>query len=414
MALTYQQIKLVKGTIPALREHGERITTIFYSTMLREHPQLNNYFNLINQKNGRQPRALTVVMLDFASNIMHISELIPKLERMCNKHCSLDIKPEHYAIVCKYLIRAFSEVLGPSMTPETEKAWTSAYWVLAKMMIGREAQLYKEFQGWIGWKKFKIEQKIAESEDIYSLYLVPEDQTRLPTFFPGQYISVQIFVPDIGFYQSRQFSLSDSPRPDYYRITVKRDQGLLAARSEVGAHHYKPGIVSNALIDNFQQGDIIDVSHPAGEFFFDTNNSSGVPLVLISAGVGVTPMVSILNTVAEFQSYRDISWIQGARSSVPFQNHIAQLKRRCPNLKTNIFKTHLAETDLAGVTHDYDFRIDLAKVNSGDLFLHHGGTEYYICGPEQFMTEMADYLQAQSVDLRRIKFELFSTGNFGL
>src|ERR1044071_4727206 len=140
MALTYQQSKLVKDTIPALREHGEKITSLFYKNMLRNHPELNNYFNSVNQKNGRQPRALTSVILNFASNINHISELIPKFERMCNKHCSLGIQPEHYEIVGKYLIMAFTEVLGPAMTPQTHMAWERAYWLLAKMLIGREAQ----------------------------------------------------------------------------------------------------------------------------------------------------------------------------------------------------------------------------------------------------------------------------------
>lgn len=382
--------------------------------MLRDHPELNNYFNLVNQKNGRQPRALTAIILDFAANIMNITELIPKLERVCQKHCSLDIKPEQYPIVGKYLIRAFSEVLGPSMTPDVQKAWTAAYSILSRMMIGREVQLYKEFEGWTGYKKFKIEDKVAETDDIYSFYLTPQDRKQLPTFFPGQYISVQIYVPEIGYSQSRQFSLSEAPRPDFYRITVKRDQGLLVSNSKTGPHHYKPGLITNAMIDTLQVGDTVNVSHPAGEFFLDTKNASSVPIVLISAGVGVAPMLSILNTIAESQPQRDVSWIQGARRVVPFQTHIGQLKRKCPGLRTNIFKTHLAESDLVGVTHDYNFRMDLASVSPSDLFLRNGSTEYYICGPEQFMTEMADYLREQSVDLRRIKFELFSTGSLSI
>jgi nitric oxide dioxygenase len=128
MALSYQQSKLVKDTIPALREHGEKITTIFYRNMLRDHPELNSLFNSVNLKTGRQPRALTSVILSFASNITNISELIPKFERMCNKHCSLGIQPEHYEIVGKYLLRAFGEVLGPAMTPAVFAAWEKAYW----------------------------------------------------------------------------------------------------------------------------------------------------------------------------------------------------------------------------------------------------------------------------------------------
>ncbi|ROV92314.1 hypothetical protein VSDG_07266 [Cytospora chrysosperma] len=406
--LTYQQMRLVKATIPALREKGEKITTIFYKTMLHAHPELNNFFNSVNQANHRQPRALTSVILAFASAINYdISELIPKLERMCNKHCSLGIRPEHYDIVGKYLIAAFGEVLGPAMTPETKVAWERAYWVLAKMLIGREKQLYNEFGDWKGWKPFSIIRKESETDDIVNFYLQPQDKKPLPGFLPGQYVSVQACIPSVGYFQSRQFSLSDAPHRDYYRITVKREASMHAS-SDV---QYPTGVMTNFLIDTLNPGDVVDVTHPAGEFYLDTNNWSSVPAVLISAGVGVSPMVSMLNTMMDLQPRRDVSWIHGARRMIPFYSHIREAKKKMPNLRTNIFKTHLADEDLAGVTFDYDFRVDLAKVNPDDLFLQHGGTEYYICGPEQFMIEMADYLKSQGVELRRMKFELFSTGD---
>jgi nitric oxide dioxygenase len=409
MALTYQQSKLVRDTIPALREHGERITSIFYRNMLRDHPELHNYFNTVNQKNGRQPRALTAVILSFAANINHISELIPKFERMCNKHCSLGIKPEHYDIVGEYLIRAFGEVLGPAMTPPVEVAWTKAYWLLARMLIGREAQLYKDFESWASWRPFKIDRVMQESDDIHSFYIVPQDGKRLPRYHPGQYVSVRVKVPD-GYLQSRQYSLSDAYRPESYRFSVKRDEGARYANS-VAESYFHPGTVSNMLIDQFPAGSIIEVSHPAGEFFLDVDNNSAVPLVLISAGVGITPMIAIANTVAATQPTRPVSFIYGSRNQVPFDEHIQQLKKQLPNFGTKIFKTHLANSDLIGVTYDYDVRMDLAKVDKADLFLHHGGTEYYICGPEQFMVEVSNYLKTQDVPASRVKFELFSTGD---
>ncbi|KAF7560084.1 hypothetical protein G7046_g4073 [Stylonectria norvegica] len=413
MTLTYPQTKLVRSTIPALTDHGERITTIFYRNMLRDHPELNNYFNTVNQANGRQPRALTAVILSYANNINHITELIPKMERMCQKHCSLGILPEHYAVVEKYLIAAFGEVLGSVMTPEIREAWIKAYWMLAKMLIGREAQLYKDFEKWQGWRKFRIEKKVEEAEDIFSYYLVPEDGRRLPSFMPGQYVSLRVQLANEGYLQSRQYSLSEAPRPDYYRVTIKRDQGLHMGRSGryLGGAALNQGVVSNLLIDDKEEGDIIEVTHPAGEFFLDMANTSNVPLVLISAGVGVTPMMSILNTVSERQPHRPVSWIHGSRRSVPFYEQIRRIERNRPNFRTNIFKTHLAESDLAGVDYNHDYRVDLAKINQEDLWLSNSSAEYYICGPEQFMLEMAEYLKAKRVDSKRMHFELFSTGD---
>ncbi|KAK4136623.1 globin-like protein [Trichocladium antarcticum] len=409
MALTYQQSKLVKDTLPALREHGEEITTIFYKNMLHDHPELNNMFNSVNQKNGRQPRALTSVILNFAANISHISELIPKFERMCQKHCSLGIQPEHYGIVGKYLLRAFSEVLGPAMTPTVFSAWEKAYWLLARMLIGREAQLYKDFQKWSSWRKFKIDRVVPESDDIYSFYLKPVDGKKLPNYFPGQYTSLRIHSPE-GYMQARQYSLSDSYTEDHYRISVKRDEGAQFANA-VSKCHFHPGLVSNMLIDHLGVGSVVELSHPAGDFFLDTNNTGTMPLVLISAGVGVAPMVAIANTVTKLQPNRQISWIHGSRTQVPFEAHIAQLRRNHANFHTNVFKTHLAESDVVGVSYDYDFRMDLAKIEPAQLYLHNSGTEYYICGPEQFMMEMSDYLKARGVPVSRVKFELFSTGD---
>ncbi|KAL2271016.1 hypothetical protein VTJ83DRAFT_387 [Remersonia thermophila] len=410
MALTYQQSKLVRDTIPALREKGEVITTTFYRNMLRDHPELKNYFNSVNQKNGRQPRALTSVILNFASNIHHMSELIPKFERMCNKHCSLGIQPEHYEIVGKYLLQAFAEVLGPAMTPAVFTAWEKAYWVLAKMLIGREAQLYRDFDKWTGWRKFKIDRVVPESEDIYSFYLVPVDGKKLPRFHPGQYVSLRVHSPE-GYMQARQYSLSEAWREDYYRISVKRDEGTRYSNS-VSQSYFHPGLVSNILIDHMPAGSTVELSHPCGEFFLDINNTSHMPLVLISAGIGVAPMIAIANAVTRNQPGRPISWIHGSRRTVPFEDHVTTLRRQHhPHFRTNIFKTHLAASDIVGVNYNYDFRMDLAKLNPDDLFLTNSATEYYICGPEQFMLEISDYLKTQGVPASRVKFELFSTGD---
>ncbi|KAL8304822.1 hypothetical protein RB597_004149 [Gaeumannomyces tritici] len=451
MALTYQQMKLVKSTVPVLKESGELIATTFYRYMLAENPRLREVFNSVNQKSGRQPRALTQVMLSFANNVSHTSELIPTLEKICNKHCSLGIQQADYSIVGRYLILAFAHVLGPAWTPDVELAWTKAYWVLAKMMIARESQLYGEFGDWTSWRKFKISRKERQSKALdamVSFYLKPVNGKRLPPFFPGQYVSIQVRVPISGLLQSRQYSLSEAPRRegDYYRITVKREEGgryvgggggskgsgsgsgrtgtaASSIRSisttstssprppsatEQGPSYTCPGVVSNLLIDEMGEGDVVEVSHPSGEFFLDTNNDSSVPLVLISAGAGVTPMISILNSVLETQPSRDISWIQGVRHTVPFEEHVRQIKRTHPNVRTNVFKTELADGELTGAT--LHGRMDLAKVSRADLFLDHGAADFRCCGPEAFMIAVAQYLRDEKVEPSRIKFELFSTG----
>ncbi|RTE80583.1 hypothetical protein BHE90_004952 [Fusarium euwallaceae] len=402
MALSYQEAKLIQDTIPALTDHGERITTILYRRMLRDHPELNDHFNLANMASGRMPRALMAVILNYASNINNITELIPKLERMSHKHCSLGVMPENYSIVAKYLINAFAEALGPAMTPSVIDAWTKVYWMLARMLAGRESQLYRSFGRWQGYRQFRIEKKVEEAQNVYSIYLVPVDGQPLPTFMPGQYVSVRVDLPAKGHHQSRQYSLSDAPQQDYYRITIKR--------AGIKDHEFRNlGVVSNILIDEKGNGDIVQLTHPAGDFFLDMDNPSNGPIVLISAGIGLAPMISILNAISQRSPSRPISWIYGSHRDIPFHEHVRRTERSHPNLRVNMFQTQPAGPGQVCTIHRG--RLNLAKVRSADLWLGNRSAEYYVCGPEKFMMEVSRYLRARSVDSGRLKFELFCVGD---
>lgn len=457
MSLTYGQMRLVKGTIPILQDHGEHISTVFYKTMLKEHPELNNYFNAINMKNGSQPRALTKLILAYASNISHISELSPKFERVANKHVSLGIQPDHYEIVCKYLMRAFAAILGPKMTSEVRIAWTKAYWIMANMLINREQQLYHDHQNWKGWRRFIVDKKTRETTegDIVSFEFRPVDGVPLPLFMPGQYISLRIRPPGSGYMQIRQYSLSDAPRTDRYRITVKKiaetnetcscanTSGLsnssrepLPIRSHsrsssfstavesttgdsfLGIMGYKTkqqGVVSSLMIDDIFEGDVLELSHPSGDVYLDTNNdSNSTPLVLISAGVGVSPMLSMLNTVVEKNAQRPITWVQGSKQSIPFQEHVKKLARTHPNLKTAFFNTGVGNKDMAEFSDSSGFGYYLEWFKEEDMYFGNKSAEYYICGPERFMTDISAYLFTNGVSLQQVHYELHSTGSFEL
>lgn len=299
--------------------------------------------------------------------------------------------------------------MGPALTPETKAAWTKAYRVLSNMMIGREKIIYKEFDryGWPTWRKFRIDRKQCEADDLYSFYLVPVDGQRLPSFFPGQYISIRIFVPEVGYHQTRQYSMSDAPRSgEYYRVTIKRAMASTC--------YHDPGMVSNIMIDRVTTGEEIEVSHPSGDFFMDTNVPSSTPVVLISAGGGVGPLVAILNSVTEQQPQRPVTWVHGCRADVPFNMRLTVLKRRCPKLQTCIFKTQLGRGDIAGVTYDYNCRVSLHKLQPALMHSRNGSAEYYICGPEEFMKTMMQQLIDMGIDTQRIKTELFSVGEMKL
>lgn len=143
-------------------------------------------------------------MYAYAQNIDDLTPVLPVVERLCNKHASLHILPAHYAIVGEHLLQAIGQVVGTDVfSGELYEAWVVAYWQLAHICINREAELYKQ-AGWVGWKEFVVTKKVKETDEITSFYLAPKDKTPLPAFKPGQYISVQTFVKELGVKQSRQ------------------------------------------------------------------------------------------------------------------------------------------------------------------------------------------------------------------
>ncbi|KAI0515154.1 globin-like protein [Xylaria bambusicola] len=400
--LTPEQIAVVKATAPVLKEHGVTITSLFYKNMLDANPELRNVFNEANQVGGAQPRALAAAVFAYATYVDDLGKLAAAVERIAHKHASLNVQPEHYPIVGKFLLEAVASVLGDACTPEIAEAWTAAYAVLADIFINREQQIYVAFENWSGWRRFKIQKKVPESSEITSFYLAPEDGVALPRYLPGQYISLQLYIPKLGVRQPRQYSLSDAPGSDCYRISVKKEAG--------GKSATVPGLISNMLHDDFNEGDVVELTHPTGEFFVRVEEET--PLVLISAGVGITPMASILNSVASTGSSRRVSLVHGAHGSeVRAFSAALRTAAEKPNVQTSMFLSTLKPNEVQGVDYDFEGRVDLDKVGSERLFLDDAVANYYVCGPTSFMVDIQKYLVDHGVNEDRIHLEIFGVGN---
>ena len=188
IALSTEQKELVKASIPALEAHGVDITRSFYEHLIRDNPGLNDIFNVINQVNLAQPKALASAVYAYATNIDDFTPLGPVVELIANKHASMYVRPEQYGVVGTHLLQAIQRVLGDAVTPELLSAWEAAYWQLAKIFITREDQLYRERPEAADWMDFRIAKKEVESEEITSFYLEPvsEAQQPLPPYLPGQ------------------------------------------------------------------------------------------------------------------------------------------------------------------------------------------------------------------------------------
>ncbi|EON66830.1 nitric oxide dioxygenase [Coniosporium apollinis CBS 100218] len=411
MSLTPSQAATIKATVPVLSEHGNTITKVFYKNMLTAHPELNDIFNTANQINGHQPRALAGSLFAYADNIDDLGKLSPAVELICNKHASQYVRPEHYKIVGTYLLAAMHEVLGSAHTSEIHDAWAAAYWQLANLMTQREEQLYKAADGWTNWRDLRIARIIPESAEITSFYFEPVDGKPLPGFLPGQYISVQMDVPALRHRQVRQYSLSDAPWPDYYRISVKREKGLDIHDPEATGH---PGYVSNVLHDAKKVGDVIEVSHAFGDFFLDPEEKTDAPVVLLSAGVGLTCLLSILNTLVARKSERPIVWIHAAKDtkSRAFEKHVTNVVRARDNVRAVFFTKNVGEEEVQGKHYDFQGRMDLDKLDKErDLFVANRETRYFLCGPTSFMLDIQAKLESFGVDESRLKLELYGTGD---
>lgn len=140
--LDEKTIKIIKSTVPALKEHGLEITKTFYKNMFENNPEVKPLFNMDRQASGEQPKALAMTVLAAAENIDNLDALLPVVKRIGEKHCKVQVKEEHYPIVGANLLGAIKEVLGEAATEEVLQAWGKAYEVIAIIFINVEKEIY--------------------------------------------------------------------------------------------------------------------------------------------------------------------------------------------------------------------------------------------------------------------------------
>ncbi|WP_223069198.1 NO-inducible flavohemoprotein [Paenibacillus caui] len=397
--LSEQTIQIIKSTVPVLEKHGTDITKRFYQQMFAAHPELLNIFNHANQKQGRQQAALANAVYAAAQNIDKLETILPAVKHIAHKHRSLGIKPEQYPIVGHYLLGAIKDVLGDAATDDILNAWAEAYGVIADVFIGIEAEMYREAEqqtgGWEGFRAFRVERKDKESDVITSFYLKPQDGKPIASFKPGQYLSVKIQAPGEPFTQIRQYSLSDAPGKDYYRISVKREDA---------APDKPAGKVSVYLHEQVNEGDILWLSAPAGEFTLDLQDAR--PVVLISGGVGLTPMVSMLNTLADRHPERSVTFIHAAQNGDvhALKNLVLGTAGRSPQVNAYWCYSDPTDRDKELASYHKEGHIDLPWLQS---IIPSKDASFYFCGPVPFMRTVYSLLKEWGVAEDDIHFEFF-------
>lgn len=382
--LSQSTIDIVKSTAPLIAEAGPSLTAHFYDRMFKHNPELKNVFNMTNQETGSQREALFNAVYGYAANIDNIEVLLPVVEKIAHKHTSLSISPDQYQIVGAHLLATIDELMSPGQ--EVLDAWAEAYGLLASVFINREEEIYQqkeqEVGGWRGTREFKVIEKIKESNVITSFVFAPVDGGAVIGYKPGQYIGIYLNSDKLEFQEIRQYSLSDAPNGKTYRISVKRED---------------KGIASNYLHAHVNLGDTVQLAAPAGDFFITTE--SNTPIALISAGVGLTPVLSMVESI-QATHQAPIHWLHAADNTERhgFKARINELTKLSAQL--NEYTWYREETD----TNDFSGLMDLSQVENEIKWLE---TDFYLCGPVIFMQHVAKQLIALNVTEDRIHYECF-------
>ncbi|MTI13739.1 NO-inducible flavohemoprotein [Sansalvadorimonas verongulae] len=392
--LSSETIATIKATIPLLETVRTDLTRHFYERMLSHHPELKDVFNMRHQETGKQPAALFEAVLAYAQNIENLETLLPAVERIAHKHTSFLIKPEQYEIVGHHLIETIRELAGEAATPEVLHAWTEAYQLLAQIFIKREDELYEQSQsangGWRGARTFIVSKKVKESAQITSFYLEPADGKPVAAHQPGQYLGIKVKPPTSANQEIRQYSLSDAANGQYYRISVKRETASVN------------GVVSNHLHDNVMEGDKLEAMPPAGDFTMDVTRQN--PVVLLSAGVGLTPLLSMLNTLLEGGHQAPVFWLHGCEngSNHAFSEDIARKSTEHDNLHSYVWYNAPEEKD-----EKKPYANGLMDLEALRSDINKPGTHFYFCGPIAFMKFVKETLEHWGVMEAYIHYEIF-------
>ncbi|MGA2370931.1 MAG: MOSC and FAD-binding oxidoreductase domain-containing protein [Candidatus Korobacteraceae bacterium] len=281
--------------------------------------------------------------------------------------------------------------------PALSKGWQSSFQAMlqqdlsSKTTVGNPGLAYEEqAPAWPGFRHMRVARIHKESDNVTSFALAPIDGQPLPVFQAGQFVVLRLLVDPGKPPVLRGYSLSDLPGADHFRISVKNELN---------------GIGSSFLCNRAREGDLLDVSAPRGSF---TLRPSQSPVVLLSAGVGATPVMSMLHSLAAENSQREIWWIYGARNRVdhPFAEESRSLLKQLSRGRGYIVYSRPAAIDQVGADFDAPGHIDAALLERIGVSRN---SDFYLCGPSSFLQNMRDGLRNWSVLADNVHTEIFGS-----
>ncbi len=388
--LSDRSAAVVAATAGVVAAHAEQITGRFYPRMFTEHPELLRVFNQGNQATGEQSRALAASVVAYAVQLIdpNAPSFDHVLERIAYKHISLGIRPEQYTIVGYHLLAAVAEVLGDAVTPQIADAWNEVYWLFATQLVAEEARLYQQagVDPARPLRPYRVVRRIEETLDVISLILEPADGGDLPTISPGQYVSVFVDLPT-GQRQPRQYTVSSTGLGNRLQITIRRVHGVNGAPD---------GQVSSHLHDRTTVGDVLEVSAPAGDFVVQPTD---VPLLLASAGAGITTVLPIVEHIARTQPDRTVIVAHADRTAHDhaLRDTVLHVGRQLDDFTAYTWYETVAPDD----RRSHQGLMDLSDIPlPADI-------QVFTCGPLPFMRHIRATLLARDVPAISIRYEVF-------
>ena len=257
---------------------------------------------------------------------------------------------------------------------------------------------------WTGFRTFQVSKVVKEAEDIVSVYLKPEDGKSIASFLPGQHLTIKVAIPGRTKPVVRCYSLSSAPQPDHYRISVKAITTPLPSSGGDEPQQVHQGIASHFINESLCAGDRIEVKAPAGHFVLD--ETSTLPIVLMAGGIGVTPMISILQHLRNMNSTQMTLLLYGVRNSA--EQAFADTIKQVTDVRENFHAIHCFSRPLSTDVLGQDFQVGgYVSVDLLKQVLPNNHCQFYVCGPPMFMESICSGLEEWQVPQSRIFYEAF-------
>jgi ferredoxin-NADP reductase/MOSC domain-containing protein YiiM len=306
--------------------------------------------------------------------------------------------PEHISVAdmdaLLYLPNPSREQLERSLrVPALSQGWKTSLKAIAEQKTSQGGNPgLKASSGappaWPGFRQLRVAGVDREAANVVSLSFEQPDGTPLPAGLPGQFLVLRLRTTPDGPELLRNYSMSGTPGARVYRVSVKRETN---------------GVVSSYLCDHAQAGDILEVSAPRGSFVLRSGDS---PVVLISAGIGATPVLAMLHALSSAASHREVWWIYGARNRAehPFAKESRGLLQTLANGRSHVVYSKPNPEDQLGVDYDSAGHVDAPLLDRLGVTRD---ADFYLCGPPSFLRNLTAGLKTWGADSTRIHEEVF-------